>query len=118
MEIAIAASIVVMAALNLRGGEGRHRLGLTFAFGLLHGFGFAGVLSGYGLGEPAWRSLLGFNLGVELGQAAVIVLAVPLISWLKDRPRTGRFVVPVASVVLLMLGLWWSVERLVPASVL
>jgi len=118
VELAIAASIVVVAALNLRGGEGRHRLLLTFGFGLLHGFGFAGVLAGYGLGATPWVSLLGFNLGVELGQALVVLLVAPLLAWLRARPRAGRWVVPLGSLALLVLGLWWSVERLVPASVL
>lgn len=117
VEFAIAASIVVVAALNLRGGEGRHRVLLTFGFGLLHGFGFAGVLGSYGLGEQAWVSLLGFNLGVELGQAVVVLLVAPALAWLRAHPLAGRWVVPIGSFALLMLGLWWSVERIVPATV-
>ncbi|HLT30441.1 MAG TPA: HupE/UreJ family protein [Myxococcaceae bacterium] len=114
VEVCIALSIVVLAAQNLRRGPPRHRLPLTFAFGLLHGFGFAGVLGTYGLGERPVMALGGFNLGVELGQAAVILLLAPALAFLRTRPKIGPRLVPVASVLLLALGLYWCVERVVP----
>jgi hypothetical protein len=71
VEPAIAASIVVMAALNLARSEAlvRARVGIVFACGLLHGLGFASALGAMGL-DASHRiaSLLGFNIGVEIGQ--------------------------------------------------
>lgn len=115
VEVCIALSIVVLAAQNLRSGPPRHRLPLTFAFGLLHGFGFAGVLGTYGLGDRPVLALGGFNLGVELGQAVVILLLAPALAFLRKRPKIGPRLVPVTSVLLLALGLYWCVERVVPA---
>ncbi|WP_216619044.1 HupE/UreJ family protein, partial [Corallococcus carmarthensis] len=68
-EAAIAASILYMALENLLLRRHGHRAGLTFLFGLVHGLGFASVLGGYGLGTAVVPALLGFNLGVEVGQA-------------------------------------------------
>lgn len=115
VEVCIALSIVVLAAQNLRSGAPRHRIPLTFAFGLLHGFGFAGVLGTYGLGARPVLALAGFNLGVELGQAAVILLLAPTLALLRKRPWIGPRLVPAVSVLLLLLGLYWCVERVVPA---
>lgn len=116
VEVCIALSIVVLAVQNLRTDTPRHRLPLTFAFGLLHGFGFAGVLGTYGLGERPVLALAGFNLGVELGQAAVVLVLAPTLAWLRTRPTAGRRLVPVTSTVLLLLGLYWCVERVVPGA--
>ncbi len=75
-EALIAASIVLMALDNLWRGAAvaRQRVAIVFACGLLHGLGFASALAELGLrGEYRWASLIGFNLGVEVGQAAFVL---------------------------------------------
>lgn len=78
VESAIAASVVVAALNNLAPLLPRQRAALAFAFGLIHGLGFASVLSALELGTASrlW-SLLGFNLGVEIGQLALVAIFLP-----------------------------------------
>jgi hypothetical protein len=112
VESAIAASIVWVAAENLwRGAGSPHRWRLTFAFGLMHGFGFAGVLRALGLpSEGLVRSLLAFNLGVELGQLAIAAVCWPLLCWIGTRPWAGRFRWVLCSI-LLLFGAAWLIDR-------
>jgi hypothetical protein len=79
VESAIAASVFVAALLNfLPHTAGFRGAWIAFAFGLLHGFGFAGVLGELETaGAPAWLTLLAFNLGVELGQLAIVAVFLP-----------------------------------------
>jgi len=114
VEPLIALSIVFVAVENILTPELRpSRIALVFAFGLLHGLGFAGVLSELGLPRSEFlTALLSFNLGVEAGQLAVIALATLLLG-LPFRDRTWyrqRVVVP-ASCVIAAVGLYWSVQR-------
>jgi hydrogenase/urease accessory protein HupE len=116
VEPAIAASIVWMAVENLLPGRAAMRRHLlTFAFGLAHGLGFAEALTGLQLtGWPLARALLGFNLGVELGQAVVVLLLAPALAWIGRRaagPRIARGL----SVGIAGMGLIWLAQRLVPA---
>ncbi|NVJ25474.1 HupE/UreJ family protein, partial [Myxococcus sp. AM011] len=111
VEAAIAASIIYVAAENLVLKEHRHRALITFLFGLVHGFGFASVLAGYGLGDSVVKGLLGFNLGVELGQAIVVVVLLPPLRMLQRRPGLHRGAVRVLSVCILAAGGYWMVER-------
>jgi hypothetical protein len=113
VEAAIAASIVWVAVENLVLREPRHRLVLTFLFGLVHGFGFASVLSGYGLGDEVVTGLLGFNLGVELGQAAVVAVLFPLVRLVQRRPRVYQRTVRALSLLILAAGGYWLFERVV-----
>ncbi|MBI5068250.1 MAG: HupE/UreJ family protein [Deltaproteobacteria bacterium] len=114
VEPAIAASIVWVAVENLRGdGAPDHRWLLTFAFGLVHGFGFASALEGLAL--PPWRlagALALFNLGIEAGQALVIAAALPLFLWLR-RAAWERWVVRGASLAVALTGAIWFVQRIV-----
>jgi hydrogenase/urease accessory protein HupE len=121
-ESLIAASIVYVAAENLlRRGEGsRRRWMLTFGFGLVHGLGFAGVLRERLLELPqdvAWP-VVSFNLGVELGQLAIVALAFPLLVLLcgagdeAGRATRRKRIVLVGSVPILLLGLFWLGTRL------
>ena len=119
VEPLIALSIVYIAIENLLVSELRPwRMGLVFAFGLLHGLGFAGVLQEIGL--PATQlvaALFSFNVGVELGQLAVIALAWAL-SWVVGRQHEwyrARVVVP-ASLAIAAVGLFWAWERTIGAS--
>jgi len=92
----------------------RVRAALAFAFGLVHGFGFAGVLGAMEL--PTDRlapALFGFNVGVEIGQLAVVAVAWPLLRWL-ERPAGGRWyqlAVDAGSAAICGVGLFWFVSR-------
>jgi len=91
----------------------RLRAAVAFAFGLVHGFGFAGVLAELEL--PRDRlvpALLGFNVGVEIGQLAVVVAVWPLLRWLAS--GHGRWYARVAemgSAAICGFGLYWFVVR-------
>ncbi|GEM_PF-873069 len=114
VEPLIAFSIVWVGIENVRREElTQTRMGVVFGFGLLHGLGFAGVLGDLGLPDDAFLvSLLGFNLGVELGQLAVVGLAFGLVAFIRHRPwYRARFVKP-ASLSIALMGLIWGVERL------
>ncbi|WP_208719155.1 HupE/UreJ family protein [Corallococcus sicarius] len=112
-EAAIAASILYMALENLLLRQHRHRAGLTFLFGLVHGLGFAGALREHGLGDAVVPGLVGFNLGVELGQAVVIAFLVPVLRILQRRPRLHSRVMRVSSIGLAGMGFYWMVARAV-----
>src|SRR5262245_8119571 len=115
VEASIAASIVAVAVANLlqRGGAA-HRWPWAFGFGLVHGFGFAGVLADLDIGSahsPGLAPLLSFNLGVEIGQLAFALAIVPLLRFAASRPRGAR-VAPAVSLAVGLLGCWWLGERL------
>lgn len=119
VEPLIAASIVYVAVENIfgtRNGGGKIgpiRIAVVFAFGLLHGLGFASVLSDVGLPEGRFViSLIGFNIGVELGQLAVIAAAFILLAlpFGKMPWYRARIAMP-ASCVIAAIGGWWTFER-------
>jgi hypothetical protein len=114
VEPLIAASIVYVAVENLFRREASWlRLALVFAFGLLHGLGFAGVLSE--MGWPQGRklvALLSFNAGVELGQLTVIILALPLLSASSRLGVPRRPLERGLSLAIAAIGLAWTVQRL------
>jgi len=112
IEPMIAASIVWVALENLLVSRATARRWLvSFAFGLVHGFGFAGALVDIGLsGWPLARALIGFNLGVEAGQAVAVVVCAPLFAWLGRRPQARRNA-NALSVALALAGTAWIVER-------
>lgn len=115
VEPAIALSIAYIAIENVLMKDLRPwRYAMVFAFGLLHGLGFAGVLREVGLPPSDFMTaLLGFNVGVELGQLTVIGAAFLLVGfWFRDRTwYRARVVVP-ASVMIACAGLYWTFERL------
>jgi len=114
VEPLIAASIVYVAVENiLTSTLHAWRPFVVFGFGLLHGLGFAGVLHEIGLPRSEFLTgLIGFNVGVELGQLAAIAAAFGLVGWWgKDKPwYRARAVVP-ASALIALTGLYWTVER-------
>ena len=118
VEPLIAASIVWVALENVLRGSGPQsrraairRHALTFAFGLVHGLAFAEVLTELQLqGWPLARALLGFNLGVEAGQALVVLVLAPLLAWLAGR-GAGPRVVKLLSFAIAAMGLFWLVQR-------
>jgi hypothetical protein len=113
-ESVIAASIVVAALNNIfpKVTEGRWRI--AFAFGLLHGFGFASVLADMGL-PPGARaiSLVSFNLGVELGQLAVVAAVMPLAYAIRATTFYRQTVMQWGSSAIATLALVWLVQRAV-----
>ena len=118
VEPLIALSIAVVAIENLFAqSASRWRLLVIFGFGLFHGMGFAGFVSEVGLPpEQFWPSLIGFNIGVEIGQLAVVflalILSVPLKRLLTGPRYTYRNVVIIpASLVIAVIGAWWAVTR-------
>ena len=113
VEPLIALSICYVAIENCRREELKaSRMSVVFGFGLLHGMGFAGVLSELGLPKDSlFSALIAFNVGVELGQLAVILCAVSLVGWFRDAPWfRGRIVLP-TSIAIAAVGLFWTVER-------
>jgi hypothetical protein len=115
VEPLIALSIVYVAVENVVSPKLRaSRIVLVFAFGLLHGLGFAGVLGEIGLPEDQrLTALLAFNIGVELGQLGVIALAAfALGAWTKLGGQRKALVRP-ASLLIAAVGLFWFVQRVV-----
>jgi hydrogenase/urease accessory protein HupE len=117
IEPAIALSIVYVGADNLlvagpRGGRDV-RAWIAFTFGFIHGFGFANVLREMDLPRRAlgW-SLFSFNLGVEIGQLAVVVTVATLLSALRARSESaGRRIAFAGSIVVIAAGAFWFVQR-------
>ncbi len=114
VEPIIAASIVYVAVENILSPQmSRWRPAVVFCFGLLHGLGFASVLGEFGLPEGSFLpALIGFNLGVEFGQLAVIAVAFALVGyWFRDKPwYRARIAIP-ASVFIALVGAYWVVQR-------
>ncbi len=112
VEPAIALSVVLAALNNLLGFSSIKRWRLAFVFGLVHGFGFASVLLDLGLPASALAAALGgFNLGVELGQLAIVAVFFPL-AWGLRHTRFYRWVVVAGgSMAIVVLGLFWTAQR-------
>ncbi len=109
----IALSIVVVAVENIFFRKMRpSRWALVFAFGLIHGLGFAGVLKGLGLPQGQFlKVLISFNVGVELGQLAVIAAAAALTAWMWNKPWYFRRVSLPISIAISAVGLYWFIQR-------
>ena len=115
VEPVIALSIMFVAIENIISDQLRpSRILIVFAFGLIHGLGFASVLTDLGLPEDKFVvSLLTFNLGVELGQISVILLAWLLIGkWFSAKPWYKKRVVIPISLVIAAISLYWTIERI------
>jgi hypothetical protein len=125
IEPGIAASIVVMALLNLRQAgattprSSRARIALVFACGLLHGFGFSSAIGGMAVDTGSrLATLAGFNVGIEIGQF-LFLSGLVLVAALGRRlvPTPARLSLPqVASVVAAMVGTAMLIERVVPLT--
>jgi hypothetical protein len=114
IEPAIALSIVYVGFDNLLVKEGRDvRAWIAFAFGFIHGFGFANVLREMDLPRHAlgW-SLFSFNLGVEIGQMFVVVIVATALASLRARSaRMGKQVAFAGSILVILAGSFWFVQR-------
>ena len=113
IEPLIAATIVWVALENLLAAEpDRRRWIWSFGFGLVHGFGFASVLGELGLkGATLVRGLVGFNVGVEIGQLIFVAVFLPALMWL-SRGRGARLTPRIASLAVVAIGTYWLVERI------
>ena len=119
VEPLIAVSIVYVGVENiLRRGDPHGRWLLTFAFGLVHGFGFAAVLRNMGVASREGGvalPLFSFNLGVEVGQIIVAAVALPIIWRLRKQDYFLRRAVPACSVLVAIAGGIWFVQRVWPS---
>ncbi|MCC7072666.1 MAG: HupE/UreJ family protein [Deltaproteobacteria bacterium] len=114
VEPLIALSIAYVGVENLFVKNADKRWRITAPFGLVHGFGFAGALSEVGMPQgQVPLVLLLFNLGVELGQLAVLALVLPLLQWLRRRGWLGARATRWLSLAVVAAGVFWLVERLV-----
>ncbi len=115
VEPLIAVSIAYVAIENIFMAELKPwRVALVFAFGLLHGMGFAGALKELGLPRSEFvTALVTFNLGVEAGQLAVIGAAFLIVGWYCGRQQWyRRLVVVPASILIACTAIYWTVQRL------
>jgi hypothetical protein len=112
VESAIAVSVVLAAANNLKPLVEHRRWMVAFGFGLIHGFGFASVLAELGLPpQTLVLSLLAFNLGVEVGQLAIVAAFLPVAYALRGTPFYRRVVFVGGSLATLAIALIWLIER-------
>jgi hypothetical protein len=112
VESLIAASVILAALNNLWPLVHRWRALVAFGFGLIHGFGFASVLADLGLAQGALvLSLVGFNVGVELGQLAIVALFLPLAYLLRRGLFYRRVVMAGGSALIAVIAMVWLAER-------
>lgn len=114
VEPLIALSIVWVAVENCVFQQtNKWRPFVVFCFGLLHGLGFAAVLSQYGLPKGNLvPSLLAFNIGVELGQLAVLIIAFVVVYFMKNKSWYRQRIQIPASLIIALVGLFWFIERI------
>lgn len=112
VESAIAASVMVAAVNNLRGNLESRRWVMAFGFGLIHGFGFASVLADLGLPQGALvLALVGFNVGVEVGQLAIVAVFLPVAFRLRNTGFYRFGVLKMGSLLIALLACFWLVQR-------
>ncbi len=119
VESIIALSVVIAALNNIYPIMHGHMGWLVFGFGLFHGFGFASVLAHLvNNTRNLVVDLLGFNVGVEIGQIAVVAVLLPVLFVLSRRKIYTRAIVPVCSILIALLALGWFAERAFEIDVL
>ncbi|MER2491820.1 HupE/UreJ family protein [Catenovulum sediminis] len=112
VEVGIAASVLFAAVNNIWPLIQRLAL-MTFAFGLLHGMGFAGVLAELGLAQDAKvLSVLAFNLGVEIGQLVVLLMIVPLLLLFSQKAWYRQKMLPLSSILISCVAINWIWQRI------
>ncbi len=112
VEASIAATVAITALAGLWKPTRFHGWPLAFAFGLVHGFGFAGALAEMIGGQASAATLGAFNLGSEVAQVAVALAVAPLLWWLAKLRTFERVVAPTVSVLVGGLAVVWFVERM------
>ncbi len=117
VEFLIAISIALAALHNLKPRFFNKEWAIAFGFGLFHGLGFAGLLSDLGLDRSnRIQSLLGFNLGIEIGQAVIILLLFPVLFILR-RTLAYTWIFTLGSIALAVVATGWAFERLFETDV-
>ncbi|MGY4827424.1 HupE/UreJ family protein [Sphaerotilaceae bacterium SBD11-9] len=117
VESTIAASVVLAALNNLWPVIGEGRWKLTFAFGLVHGFGFAGALKDLGLSQGGLAGpMFGFNLGVELGQLAIVAAFLAIVWAVRDTRLYRSAGLRAGSAAIAVLAFAWLLERALDLS--
>ncbi len=113
VEPIIAISIIYVGLENLFKAEPKNRWLIAYAFGLIHGLGFASVLQEIGIGQgmEVLVPLLSFNLGVEVGQIAFALILLPIIWQLRKMDSYKTKILPTASILIVLAGLYWLIER-------
>ncbi|GAA3968490.1 HupE/UreJ family protein [Allohahella marinimesophila] len=112
VESIIALSVAVVALNNIRPILSDRLWAVTFIFGLIHGVGFASVLLDLGLPpEARGLALLAFNIGVECGQLLLVVLVLPLLLALRHWLPYRRWIMPVLSLMIALMAVYWIGER-------
>lgn len=115
VEPIIAISIVYVAMENILSPKLKpSRIGIVFLFGLIHGMGFASVLGNLGLPKDSFlTSLLLFNLGVELGQISIILLAYVLLGkFFGNKPYYRKYIVIPMSALIVIIATYWTIQRI------
>lgn len=112
VESIIAISIA-FAALDILHPLFRNKIWITiFIFGLFHGFGFASVMQDYTVPNSyITYALLGFNIGVELGQLAIILVVFPLLYLLRGTVFYKQYILKIGAVLLIIVSMYWFIER-------
>jgi hypothetical protein len=119
VESVIAASVVLAALNNLRPTTKGKPWMIAFVFGLIHGFGFANVLADLGLSHGALLlSLVGFNLGVEIGQLAIVAVFLPIAFGLRRSWTYNCLTLRLGSAAIAMVAAVWMVERVFEITLL
>ena len=119
IEPAIAVTIILAALDNVWPIFPVRRVVVTFCFGLIHGFGFAGVLAELNLPTSAFAwALLQFNLGLEMGQLLIVVSVTALLFLLRQRPLYRALVVGGGSAAAIVVGALWLIERTANVAIL
>jgi hypothetical protein len=117
VESAIALTVLLGALNNLKPLIVRRRWAVAFGFGLVHGLGFASVLADLGLhGTNLALSLLGFNVGVEVGQMLIVLTVLPLAFLLRDTVAYRRAFMPAGSAAIVLLAGYWLMLRVTGAG--
>ena len=112
VESLIAASVLATALDNIWPFLPKKRWLVAFAFGLIHGFGFASVLADLNLPNSSLAlSLLGFNIGVEVGQLILVAIVIPIAYLSRGSAAYPRFALQSGSVVIAAVSLGWLLER-------
>jgi hypothetical protein len=119
IEPAIAVTIILAALDNVWPIFPVPRVVVAFCFGLIHGFGFAGVLAELNLPTSAFAwALLQFNIGLELGQLLIVVSVTALLFLLRQRPQYRALVIRGGSFAAMLVGALWLIERTANVSIL
>ena len=112
VEASIAASVVLAAMNNLYPVVLGRRWLVAFVFGLIHGFGFASVLADLGLPQNALLlALVGFNVGVEIGQLCIVGAFLPIAYWLRATRLYRVGIMAGGSILVCLIAFVWFIER-------